>query len=295
MLLELEMVGNQLEFGNTPVYTVFMHPILLQIGPVTVYSFGIFAVLACLLGLFIFWREMRRFVPDTELIIDCALFAIVGALIGGRLLYVILHFGLFWPNVLDIFNLFSQSGFIYYGMLVGGALMGSWYAKKKHISRGLFLGTAALASSLAHAIGMVGAFLAGSAYGAVTSWPWGVSMVGLADKRHPAQLVEAVYEFILFGILLYVYRKKRQKGSVFVIYILAYALGRIVIEFLRGDSVYWLMLKSQWFFSACAALAMIAYIIYTAQNNRTISTQRKAISYESGNPETDNRQRQEIS
>lgn len=238
-----------------------MHPILFTLGPITLYTLGIFIAVSLVLGLFLFWRMLTDKGYEPEFIFDAALLTIVLGIAGGRIVYVVLHYKQFFPNVLHVLNLFGRPGFLYYGALLGGAFALIWFCRQRKKASRPLLDAAVLSVSIAHGISLIGAFLSGTAYGAKTSLPWGLSMVGLPDKRHPVQLVESVFEVALFSFLYYRYRKVHQPGAIAFLYIVIYATGRIFIEFLRGDSVYWFGIKSIWFISLIIMLLALVYAL----------------------------------
>ena len=84
---------------------------------------------------------------------------------------------------------------------------------------------------LGQAIGRLGNFLAGDAYGLPTGLPWGVTMAGAA--RHPVQFYEAALDLILFALIWRWRRRPRRDGDVFRLYVVGYALIRFPLEFLR--------------------------------------------------------------
>lgn len=99
---------------------------------------------------------------------------------------------------------------------------------------------------LAHGFGRIGCFLGGCCYGVVTDSVFGVSFPdgSLAAKQYPApgggslpvlpsQLFEAGFEFLLFFVMIFLY--KRLKNHFFETYAFAYGSFRFVLEFLRGD------------------------------------------------------------
>ena len=59
--------------------------------------------------------------------------------------------------------------------------------------------------------------------------------IPLGSSLHPVQLYEALLNFLNFGILFFILRKKKFDGQVFAIYILNYSLIRYFTEFYRGD------------------------------------------------------------
>lgn len=238
-----------------------MHPILLQLGPLTIYTFGVFVALALLLGTYVFWRFTRHEGISVDRLFDGVLVTILGAIVGGRLGYVLLHFNEFFPHVYRVFSFFGYGGFLYYTALLGGILSLVWYCRNNRLPVARILDRAAIAASFSHMVGLLGAFLSGATYGAITTLPWGVSMIGLPGKRHPVQIIEALVEFIIFLFLVSRMRKMVQHGMIAIYYLFAYSTSRLVIEFLRGDSVYWFGVKAGWFLSLFALLITVLYWI----------------------------------
>jgi phosphatidylglycerol:prolipoprotein diacylglycerol transferase len=84
---------------------------------------------------------------------------------------------------------------------------------------------------LGQAVGRLGNFLSGDAFGSPTSLPWKVFQGG--EYRHPAQLYELILDLVLFA---YLWRKRLtsfRDGELFHIYIVGYAVIRFPLEFLR--------------------------------------------------------------
>lgn len=98
-----------------------MHPVIVKIGPVPLYSFGLMVVVAFLVGGWLVTRELRRKELTPDHLEGFPMAALVGGLLGARLYYLLAH----WEEVLqDPFrSLFSGSGLTWYGGLIGGALL----------------------------------------------------------------------------------------------------------------------------------------------------------------------------
>ena len=84
---------------------------------------------------------------------------------------------------------------------------------------------------LGQAIGRLGNFLAGDAYGSPTSLPWGIYQAGA--YRHPAQLYEMALDLLLFAFLWRQRHRSFRNGELFRMYVVGYALIRFPLEFLR--------------------------------------------------------------
>ncbi len=94
---------------------------------------------------------------------------------------------------------------------------------------------------IGEAIGRIGCFFAGCCYGKPTDLPWAIifthpqSLAKLGVPLHPTQLYSFLKALIVFFILLGFRRYKKGDGQLIWIYILLYAIGRLIIEPFRGD------------------------------------------------------------
>ncbi len=209
-----------------------MYPILLSLGPLKIYSFGLFLLLAMVVGAFVIWREGRRENLDEEKLIDLLLFEAAFGLLGARIYYLITHFSDFGFSPFR-WLLFSHfPGLSFWGALLAGVVGAFIFARRNGWSFWQVGNILVLGVTLGQAIGSIGAFLSGSAYGIVTALPWGVPMIGLLGRRHPVQLYDFLATLLIFVALL------KFKNQRFLIYFLLFGLSQFFLEFLRGDSVY---------------------------------------------------------
>ncbi len=221
-----------------------MYPILFSIGPFKLYSFGLFVVLAVITASFVVWREGVRKHFDEEKLIEMLLILAFSGLIGARAYYLLTHFKDFLTiSPVYWFFIFHFPGLSFWGSIMGGAV-GLWYFSKKEKLNFWSLGDCmVLGLALGEAIGRLGAFLSGSAYGTVTKLPWAVSIIGLVGKRHPVQIYESLAALIIFVGIMKMIRiakeKKWREGSVLTFYLFFLSLSKFSLEFFRGDSVYW--------------------------------------------------------
>lgn len=211
-----------------------MIPTLLSIGPVSVYSYGLFLAIGLLVGVYYAWKRGVTSGITDERILDICFLAIIGGLIGSRIWYVASNWNFFVDDPVVALQ-FWNGGLSYFGALLGGLVTLLVLALRFKISYGQLADIVAPATAVGSIIGQLGAFLGGVAYGAQTSFFWGVPMQGLAGLRNPSQLLEAVLQL---GILLFLLRIRKRvpfAGFLVLSYLLLYALGRFGLEFLRGD------------------------------------------------------------
>ena len=93
------------------------------------------------------------------------------------------------------------------------------------------------AIALGQAIGRWGNFINKEAYGTPTNLPWAITIDGV--KVHPTFLYESLGDFIIFLILVYIFKnKKKFNGQITSLYMILYGILRFFVEGLRTDSLY---------------------------------------------------------
>lgn len=133
---------------------------------------------------------------------------------------------------------FTFNSITFLGGLIGGvgAFLAVYFIFRKKLTGSIIeiLPIAPACITIAHAFGRVGCFFAGCCGGKETTSWLGIRFPGDDFKTLPTQLFEAVFLFILFGVMFYLTYKKHFKYS-FVIYLGGYGVWRFALEFLRGD------------------------------------------------------------
>lgn len=211
-----------------------MYPVLATIGPVTIYSFGLLLAIGLLFATYYVWKHGRLATLSEEKLLDATFLTIFGGLIGARLLYVLSNWAVYSGDIFLALS-FWRGGLSFWGALIGGIITLLVVAKKLHWPAGQLFDLGAPALALGAAFGYIGAFLNGTAYGAETDLPWGVSLQGIAGTRHPTQILEALLQLVLFIFLLRIKKQAPFAGFLAMIYLIFYSLGRFLLEFLRGD------------------------------------------------------------
>jgi phosphatidylglycerol:prolipoprotein diacylglycerol transferase len=198
----------------------------------------------------------KREGKDYSYCADLLFWIMVAGIVGARLAYVISDFDYCMESPIRIFQIY-RGGLIYYGGFVGAVLAAILFART-HGERILpFFDFIAVSIPLGHAFGRIGCFLNGCCAGIeynglfavrypgypTDSIPWRQQFdAGLVEWNSPqslpvvpVQLFESAFNFILYLILVWVYRNKRKDGDVTALYLLSYPIARFTFEFLRGD------------------------------------------------------------
>ena len=223
-----------------------MHPILFEIGGFPVYTYGVLLAAAYLLGLQFALVRARGRGLDGNRVMDLGIWIIISALIGAKLLLLIVDFDTFRQNPRELVTL-MRSGGVFYGGLIAAVVVAIWYLRRHRLPVWSVTDAFAPGIALGHVIGRMGCYFAGCCFGRATDVPWAVTFTNqyAADNVgtplnvpiHPTQLYEAGAEFLILLVLLFMERKGRSfPGRTFWGYLLLYGITRFFIEFYRGDA-----------------------------------------------------------
>src|SRR5256714_5927856 len=253
-----------------------MYPRLLELGPITVYTYGVLLAAAYLFGLQLARVRARARGLDANRVLDLGIYIIISALVGAKLLLLITDFDAFTANPRELLTL-ARSGGVFYGGLIMAVSVALIYIR--HIGLPLWTTCDVFAPGIAlgHVIGRFGCLFAGCCYGKPTTLPWGITFkdpfaranVGtpLGTPLHPTQLYEAGAELLILIVLLRTDRKgKPFAGRTFRLSMLLYAASRFIIEFYRGDERGTVgMFSTSQFISVVLAPLAIVMLVYLSR------------------------------
>ena len=249
-----------------------MYPELFNIGPITVYTYGVLLAASYLLGLRLAMSRAKARGLDASRVLDLGIYIIIAALVGAKLLLLVVDFDQFRRSPAELLTL-ARSGGVFYGGLILAVLVAFWYIYRHRLPFWTTCDVFAPGIALGHAIGRFGCLFAGCCYGRETSVPWAITFrdpfaaanVGTPLNRplHPTQLYEAGAELLILGVLLWTERKGRPfAGRTFWLYMLLYAVSRFIIEFYRGDErgMVFMFSTSQFISLLLAPLALVMLV-----------------------------------
>ena len=222
-----------------------MYPELFSIGPITVYSYGVLLAISYLLGLWLAMRRAKQWGLDPNRVLDLGIYIIIAALVGAKLLLLIVDFDQFSRSTADLLSL-ARSGGVFYGGLILAIVVAFWYVGRHRMPLWTTCDVFAPGIALGHVTGRLGCLAAGCCYGRPTDQPWAITFTNplaaanvgtpLGIPLHPTQIYEAGAELLILVLLLATERRGRVfAGRTFWMYLLLYAISRFVIEFYRGD------------------------------------------------------------
>lgn len=229
-----------------------MYPVLLKIGFIHIYSYGLMVGCAFFISAFLLSKRAAGAGFKEDFFWNLCFWALIGGIFGGRLVYIILNFQFFRDNPMEAFMLW-HGGLVWYGGLLGGIFCALIYVKLKKEKIGRVLDELAPFVALGHSIGRIGCFLNGCCYGRPAAW--GIYFPVHNDYLIPVQLFSSLDLLAIFIILRVIQERAHpvrnysamgkhkdvsngthRQGFVFIAYLLLSSLERFFMEFLRNDS-----------------------------------------------------------
>ena len=211
-----------------------MHPEICNIGPFTVYAYGLMLVAAFTASSLLASRQAKKENINPEIIFNLLFFVFVCGILGARIFYVIENISYYLKNPKEIIML-QHGGLAWFGGLFFGFISSILYLKYKrlHIFRVLDLVIPFVA--LAQSIGRIGCLLNGCCFGK-TAKEFGVYFKAHDAVLIPTQIYSSLFLLAIFMLLRFLQDKPHKEGQIFFAYLLLYSLKRFFIEFWRADN-----------------------------------------------------------
>ena len=137
----------------------------IELGPFALHTYGLFVAAGFLLGIGWSMREARQRGLNPDTVSDLGFYIILGAILGARLLYVLINPAYFWHNPQEIL-MFWKGGLVYSGGAIMAAVLALAFLKVKSQDPWVGLDILAPGIGLGEALGRIGCQAAGCCYGA---------------------------------------------------------------------------------------------------------------------------------
>ncbi|MGQ9707412.1 MAG: prolipoprotein diacylglyceryl transferase [bacterium] len=222
-----------------------MLPVLLRVGNLQLYSYGVMLFISFALGIWFVEHRAKRFGVEPKKITDLALWVLLAVVLGSRLCYVAFHWDEFRYDLVGIVRFWGNppglSGLMFYGGFLGGLGAGLIFVWLNRLPLHKLLDAVAPALVLGEGFTRIGCFLNGCCFGKPTDTFLGVifppgSAAGaqFPDRAiHPTQLYSSFAGFVLFGVALILEKRKLKPGVLFAIILILYSFFRFGIDFVR--------------------------------------------------------------
>lgn len=223
-----------------------MLPVLFKIGPLTLHTYGLLAAVGLFTGVYLSAKRAAKEGYSGDLVMDLGFYVVVAAVVGARLLYVIVEYRMFANDPIRIFKMW-EGGLVFFGGVLAAIPVAAWFVKKHKLPFWALADIFAPYLALAHAIGRLGCLAAGCCYGKPTTSALGITFTDPASIAPtgvpllPTQIFDSVNEFVIFLILVAVRERKRFHGQLMLMWLMLYSVGRFIVESFRGDPRGWII------------------------------------------------------
>lgn len=240
-----------------------MIPVLLRLGPITVYSYGLMMALGFIAADLVCTSEFKRRQLNPEQASMLVLWTAIAGIVGARLWDVFDNWSSYMAHPSSI--VFSGAGFVWYGGLAGGILASFIVVRYYGLKWLMAADIAAPAIAIGHAFGRMGCLLSGDGdWGTPSNLPWAMrfphAIVGWTGRTvltvnrfdqlvpapgctdtgcspwvrvHPAPIYEAILYTAIFLLLMKLGRKAHVDGRIFYLFLVLSGAARFAVEFVR--------------------------------------------------------------
>lgn len=250
-----------------------LNRVFLEVGSLSIYWYGVIIATGLFLGLYLATKESERLGLQKDIMIDLVVFAAPIAILFARIYYVIFEFDAYRGQPWWKFIAVWEGGIAIHGALIGAVLTGIVFAKVKKVSFWQIADIAAPSIILGQAIGRWGNFMNQEAHGGPISQAAYENFHQylpnfIMDQMcingvmyYPTFLYESIWNIIVFTILILMRKYNPLRGEIFLSYITLYSVGRVFIEGLRTDSLYFGPLRQAQLLSIVLIVGAIIIII----------------------------------
>lgn len=250
---------------------ISLDPVLVHVGPFMLRYYSLFFALAIVAAVWLGQREARRRGFPAQAISELTFWSVAGGVVFARLFHVIDRWDAYVADPLAALAIWN-GGLAVYGGLVGGVLTGLGYALWRRLPAWPLADAAAPAMILGQGLGRLACIPNGDAIGAPASVPWAfvytnpASMVPpdlLGVPLHPYPVYEMGFDLALFGVLWLLRDRAwiaRRPGTLFLLYVAVYSLGRFALSFYRIERIWFAGLQEAQVLSLAGLVVALALI-----------------------------------
>jgi phosphatidylglycerol---prolipoprotein diacylglyceryl transferase len=211
----------------------------IEILGISIKTFGVAFALGFLACGAVVARRLRELGKPADWAYEVIFAALVGGVVGARGYYLIQHYSQVKHDLVG--NVFSGSGLVWYGGVIGGAIAVIAWMRWRHALELWMLDTCAIGLALGYAIGRIGCQVSGDGdYGIRSDLPWAMGYPHGTVPTPPGVTVHPtpIYETVAMALLAWVLWQLRDRvrpGVVFALYLVGSGLERLLVEFIRRN------------------------------------------------------------
>ena len=193
------------------------------------------------------WAPLKQVDPDA--VLSIAVWAIIGGVIGARVVHVVDHWGaVYSQNPMQVLEIWT-GGIGVWGGVVGGFIAGAAYALIAKHPVGVIADLTAPALVYVQTIGRIGDIINGEHCSRATDLLFGFQWVhsgtaarncadGFANAVHPAIAYEMIWNILALAVIWQLRGRLKPDGMIWTLYLALYAVGRFGVTFFREDRIW---------------------------------------------------------
>ena len=234
-----------------------------------VYYYGIIIAFGLVLAFIYGMRRCKQFGIKQDDILDGVVWIVPVAVLCARLYYCIFAWeeGGYGKDLLSIFA-FRDGGLAIYGGVIGAVVCVIFYCRKRKISLFAAMDLVVLGFLIGQSVGRWGNFFNREAFGAATDSFLKMGLyntaTGMVEYHHPTFLYESLWNAVGLAALHFLSKRRQYDGQLALGYGAWYGLGRMWIEGLRTDSLYWGPFRVSQVLAAISFVVCAAILIWQA-------------------------------
>ncbi len=247
-------------------------PVLISLGPLTIHWYGALFAAAILSGLQVVkWMYTTENKP-VETLDTLLMYVVFGIIIGARLGHCFFYDPQYYlANPLKIIAIW-EGGLASHGGGLGVIIAIAFYVRKYKVNFLWLLDRLAIGTAVFGVFVRCANFINSEILGKETDVPWAIVFARIDNiARHPAQLYEAIAYFLIFILLITIYKVKKEKtphGYLLGIFLVLTFTARFLIEMVKEKQAAYsadIALNTGQMLSIPFLIAGIALIIYAAK------------------------------
>jgi len=223
-----------------------MHPILIDFGFFQLPSYGVLLATAVVVALWTLRLRAVRAGMDGTRLVDFGLWLVIWALIGAKLLLVLVELPRYIRDPAAVFGTIRAGG-VFLGGFVAAVVAAIILLRRYQLPALASFDVLSPSLALGHAIGRIGCLLAGCCWGASCDLPWAITYTNpiaaqnlgtpLGQSLHPFPIYSSLFNIGLYLLLAAYYKRRPASGRVFAMYLVLYGAARFLLEWTRGDAI----------------------------------------------------------
>ncbi|MBI2856321.1 MAG: prolipoprotein diacylglyceryl transferase [Chloroflexi bacterium] len=249
-----------------------MDPNMVEFGTFVLTWHGFFAFVAVVVAVVLVARWARGEGIIGDVVYSTAVWAIIGGIVGARLVHVIDRWDVYSDNPGEIIAVWG-GGIALFGAILGGFVGGAIYAHFQRYPIGRLADVTAPAMLVAQTIGRIGDIINGEHVSETTRLSWGFvythpdslsnQVYGL-QASHPAVVYEMIWNMLVLGVIWWLRGRIKPDGMLFALYLALYSFGRFFITFLREDKTWFAGLQEAHLIALVVMAVTIPLLVYRA-------------------------------